>query len=125
MCTSKPAFVKSGHIYIFSTFFYTKLSISGYQGVCNWKITTELFKKRLLMFPVHLHNHWCLIAVDVNCKTISLYDSLNTSARPMDIVENFLVMKSAEKNIPLGSWTKVYQDSPQQIILMIVEYMFA
>ena len=49
-----------------------------------------------------------------NCKTISLYDSLNTSAMPMDIVENFLVMKSAEKNIPLGSWTKVYQDSQRQ-----------
>ena len=89
--------------YIFSTFFYTKLSISGYQGVCNWKITTELFKKRLLMFPVHLHNHWCLVAVDVNCKTISLYDSLNNSAKPMDIVENYLVLKSAEKNISLGS----------------------
>ena len=103
--------------YIFSTFFYTKLSTSGYQGVHNWKRTSQLFEKRLLMFPVHLHNHWCLVAVDISYRTISLYDSLakgNTSARPMDIIENFLVQEAAEKNITLGSWTKACQDSPQQ-----------
>lgn len=101
--------------YIFSTFFYTKLSTSGYQGVSNWKRTNQLFEKRLLMFPIHLHRHWCLVAVDVSQRIISLYDSLTIgNTKPMDIIENFLVLEASGKDITLGSWTKVCEDSPQQ-----------
>ena len=37
--------------YIFSTFFHTKLSTSGFLGVQNWRRPRQLFEKRLPLFP--------------------------------------------------------------------------
>ena len=101
--------------YIFSSFFSTKLSTSGYRGVGNWKRTDQLFQKRLLMFPVHLTHHWYLVAVNVGYGTISLYDSLAIgNTKLMDVIENFLVQEAYGKEIILRNWTKACRDSPQQ-----------
>ena len=67
------------------------------------------------MFPVHLTNHWCLVAVNVGYGTISLYDSQAIgNTKPMDVIENFLVQEAPGKEITLRNWTKACQDSPQQ-----------
>ena len=55
--------------------------------------------------------------LDTTRNDISLNDSLakgNATTKSMDLIENFLVLEAAEKNITLRSWTKVCQDSPQQ-----------
>ena len=39
-------------VYILGNFFYTKLSISGYQGVHSWTGAVEFFHKRVIMFPI-------------------------------------------------------------------------
>jgi len=101
--------------YIFSSFFYTKLSVAGYQGVSNWKRPNCLFKKRLLIFPVHSGSHWCLIAVDIHKRVVSLYDSLgNGNAFLMNAVEQFLMMEALNKKVNADSWTKGHGRSLQQ-----------
>ena len=88
-------------VFIFSTLFYTKFSTSGYQGVCNWTRKVELFDKRVLLFLVHLTNHWCLVAVYMTTGTITLHDSLpsSNSAHCMDVVEQYLIIEAAERKL--------------------------
>ena len=57
--------------------------------------------------------------LDTTRNDVSLYDSLakgNATTKPMDLIENFLVLEAAEKNITLGprAGRKFVQDSPQQ-----------
>ena len=106
--------IKYTDTYIFNSFFYTKLSVAGYQGIRNWKRPSQLFKKRLLIFPVHLGNHWCLISVDPYKRIISLYDSLGKgNASLMNTVETFLVMEAMNKEVAADSWIKILEHSPQ------------
>ena len=63
-------------IYVYSTFFYPKLLSCGYNAVQQWTHGEDMFSKRLLLFPIHLSVHWCLVAVDVAEHCISYYDSL-------------------------------------------------
>ena len=94
--------------YIFNTFFHAKLSTSDLVGVQNWRRPRQLFEKRLLLFPVHLQNHWCLVVVFTTDRTICLYDSLGTSSRSfrsMEVTEKFLAMEAArfrklDKSLP-------------------------
>lgn len=64
-------------VFIYSTFFYTKLSRHGYSGVSGWHKVVDINIKRLLMFPVHqtARAHWCLVVVDILKKEIVCYDS--------------------------------------------------
>ena len=42
------------------------------------------------MVPLHLSNHWCLVAVDVTYHKITLHDSLaNNNLHCMDIIEQY------------------------------------
>ena len=91
---------KHKDVYIFNTFFYTKLLVSGYQSICNWAKTIPLFTKRFIMVPLHLTNHWCLVAIDVvHCKII-LHDSLQSESIPcLDILEQYLLLEAAKRNL--------------------------
>ena len=103
-------------VYIFNTFFYIKFSTSGYKGVCNWTSKVELFDKRVLLFPVHLTNHWCLVAVYLTTNRIALHDSLPTSnsTRCMDVVERYLLKEAAKRKFTLGRFSKEAFTFPQQ-----------
>lgn len=35
----------------------------------------DLFSKRLLLVPVHVEVHWCLVTADLTKKTVCLFDS--------------------------------------------------
>ena len=50
---------KFADVYVYNTFFYTKLLSSCHQGVQSWNKGVNIFSKRLLIFPVHLQVHWC------------------------------------------------------------------
>ena len=107
---------KHKDIYIFSTFFYTKLLVSGYQGICNWAKTIPLFTKKFVMVPLHLSNHWSLVAIDMVHYQIILHDSLpNNSIHCLDILEQYLLLEAAKQNFAVKIWIKeVCKECPQQ-----------
>lgn len=63
-------------VYAFNTFFYPKLSKSGYHSVCRWTKKVDLFSYDMLLVPIHLGMHWCMSVVDFKTKCISYYDSM-------------------------------------------------
>ncbi|XP_070538853.1 sentrin-specific protease-like [Ptychodera flava] len=63
-------------IHIFSTYFYPQLKSKGYRGVIKWTKKINIFKKRLLMFPIHLGAHWSLVVCSLLKKTLLYLDSL-------------------------------------------------
>jgi len=69
---------KYGNIFAFNTFFYSKLSSQGFKSVLHWHKGTDLFGRRLLLFPVHLKelSHWCLVVANVANRQLSCLDSL-------------------------------------------------
>lgn len=65
-------------VYAFNTFFYLALSEKGYSHISRWTKKIDIFAKEKLFVPVHIEdeNHWCLMCVNFNKKTIKYYDSL-------------------------------------------------
>lgn len=86
-------------VHAFSSFFYTKLSLSGYEGVYKWARSNDLFSKRVLLFPVHHRNHWCLVSVNLTSCKLSLYDSLvnQSKSQCLDAIEKYLISKEVEQ----------------------------
>jgi hypothetical protein len=70
-----------GSIYVFSTFFYTKLVGNGAEHVQRWTAGTDIFKHRLIYIPVHLPMHWTFVVIDVPKLRIEYYDSLGGKGR--------------------------------------------
>ncbi|XP_077471984.1 uncharacterized protein LOC144086078 isoform X5 [Stigmatopora argus] len=62
-------------VHFLNTFFHRKLVAKGFDGVKRWTKQVDLFSKNLVLVPVHLEFHWCLVAVDMCRKKISLLDS--------------------------------------------------
>ncbi|KAG0439522.1 Sentrin-specific protease [Dictyocoela muelleri] len=106
-------------VFIFSTFFYTKLNKCGYEGVNSWiteyndpevsdylklydnlnvdnnfnynKNNKDLFTYDYLFMPIHLSNHWIFVCIDIKRSTIEMYDSLqNTNPTVILKIKNFL-----------------------------------
>lgn len=61
--------------YSFSSWFYEKLKKG--QDVTRWAKKVDLFSFRLLIIPVYLTAHWCIIIVDNNQKQIEYFDSFH------------------------------------------------
>lgn len=66
--------------HFFNSFFISKLLEDGnynFEGVRNWTRQSDLFSCRLVMALVNVGNqHWCLVVVDFEAKTIRYYDSM-------------------------------------------------
>lgn len=63
--------------YAFTTFFYPKLIKDGYSSLKRWTRKVDIFSHDFLLVPIHLGVHWCLAVIDINCKEIRYYDSMN------------------------------------------------
>ena len=50
-----------------STYFYPKLLKEGYSGVERWTKKLNLFSFDLILIPIHLGQHWCLVVVNFKC----------------------------------------------------------
>ena len=100
-------------IFMYSTFFYSKLSNYGYRAVCHWHKEVDRFSKKLLIFPIHQEEcvHWYLAVVDVANKQIIHFDSLKKeNLKCSQILRNYLQELNGqtystvqEKNIPIQS----------------------
>ncbi len=63
--------------YAFSTFFYPKLTKDGYASLKRWTRKCDIFSFDLILVPIHLGLHWTLAVIDVACKEVRYYDSMN------------------------------------------------
>ncbi|XP_078526639.1 sentrin-specific protease 3 isoform X2 [Lissotriton helveticus] len=68
-------------VHFFNSFFYDKLRTKGYDGVKRWTKNVDIFKKDLLLIPIHLEVHWSLVSVDVTQRSITYFDSQRTLNR--------------------------------------------
>lgn len=62
-------------------------------GALTWSFLTQvdLFSKDLLLVPIHLEVHWCLVTADNVQKSICLYDSQgNALQKVARVTEAFL-----------------------------------
>lgn len=105
-------------IHFFNTFFHKQLVTKGYDGVKRWTKKVELFKKTLLLIPIHLQVHWALVGVNIPNKTISFYDSQGLHLKfCTENILKYLMTEAKEKNHPefLQGWqTTVKKCIPQQ-----------
>ncbi|NXY27038.1 SENP2 protease, partial [Atrichornis clamosus] len=62
-------------VYAFNTFFYPKLNATSQKAVKRWTKDVDIFKHDIILVPIHLRNHWTLLAVDLRKKTIKYFDS--------------------------------------------------
>ena len=108
-CQENP---KHCRVLLMRTYFYTKLTSSGYdyKSVKRWTNKAKLLKKGFknisnifqldkLIFPVHVNNmHWCCGVVDFKSKTISYFDSMNgPSSSFFNIITKYIIDEFQDK----------------------------
>ncbi|XP_069474723.1 sentrin-specific protease 5 [Ambystoma mexicanum] len=105
-------------VHFFNSFFHRQLVTKGYNGVKRWTKKVDLFKKSLLLIPIHLEVHWSLITVNLPDRIISFYDSQGIHFKfCVENIRKYLTTEAREKNNPefLQGWqTAVTQCIPQQ-----------
>ena len=78
-------------IYAFSSFFLTKLLMTGRKGVKRGTKNIDIFSMDLILVPVHLTMHWCMAIIDMRANQIRCYDSLGgTNCTCLNALENYL-----------------------------------
>ena len=135
-CQENP---KHCRVLLMNTFFYTKLTSSGYnyKSVKRWTKKVKLVKKGLsnissifeldkLIFPVHVNKiHWCCGCVDFKKKVFLYFDSMNgASSSFFNNMRKYIVDEFQDKlkgdqskyNLDLKQWKQNNNRSkyPQQ-----------
>ncbi|KAK6302372.1 hypothetical protein J4Q44_G00267270 [Coregonus suidteri] len=96
-------------VHFFNSFFHRQLMTKGYEGVKRWTKKVDLFSKALLLVPIHLEIHWCLVTVDTASKRIHLYDSQG------------IVFKEAAENV-LSEYRFPQQTNENDCGVFVLEY---
>ncbi|XP_073929533.1 sentrin-specific protease 5 isoform X2 [Castor canadensis] len=94
-------------VHFFNSFFHRQLVTKGYNGVKRWTKKVDLFKKSLLLIPIHLEVHWSLITVTLSNRIISFYDSQGIHFKfCVENIRKYLLTEAREKNRPefLQGW---------------------
>ncbi|XP_069020747.1 sentrin-specific protease 5-like [Embiotoca jacksoni] len=112
--------VESSHdkVHFLNSFFHRQLMTKGYDGVKRWTKQVDLFSKSLLLVPIHLEVHWCLVTADIVKKKICLYDSQgNALQKVARNILKYLMSEAKEKQQPAfeNGWTVSFDEKiPQQ-----------
>lgn len=69
------------NVYTFNSFFWPKLSKGGHATVARWTRLTNIFEYNLILLPIHLTMHWCLVCIEPKNHIIKYYDSLKIPNR--------------------------------------------
>nr|XP_046265313.1 sentrin-specific protease 5-like [Scatophagus argus] len=86
-------------VHFLNSFFHRQLMTKGYDGVKRWTKRVDLFSKSLLLVPIHLEVHWCLVSADNVKKKICLYDSQgNALQKVARNILKYLMTEAKEKN---------------------------
>lgn len=92
--------MESAHhkVHFLNSFFHRQLMTKGYDGVKRWTKQVDLFSKSLLLVPIHLEVHWCLVTADIDKKKICLYDSQgHTLQKVARNILKYLMTEAKEK----------------------------
>ncbi|XP_029380959.1 sentrin-specific protease 5-like [Echeneis naucrates] len=88
----------SHKVHFLNSFFHRQLMTKGYDGVKRWTKQVDLFSKSLLLVPIHLEVHWCLVTADLVKKKICLYDSQgNALQKVARNILKYLMTEAKEK----------------------------
>lgn len=112
--------MESAHhkVHFLNSFFHRQLMTKGYDGVKRWTKQVDLFSKSLLLVPIHLEVHWCLVTADIVKKKICLYDSQgNALQKVARNILKYLMTEAKEKQQTAfeNGWTVSFDEKiPQQ-----------
>lgn len=112
--------MESSHhkVHFLNSFFHRQLMTKGYDGVKRWTKQVDLFSKSLLLVPIHLEVHWCLVIADIVNKKICLYDSQgNALQKVARNILKYLMSEAKEKKQTAfeSGWTVAFDEEiPQQ-----------
>lgn len=108
-------------VYAFCTFFFPKLIAANHAGVQRWTRAIDIFSFDILLVPVHLDTHWCLMAVDFRERSFAYYDSVGLPAEMSRshflAMYNYLVEESWRRRgrgIDWNDWTARVTEVPRQ-----------
>ncbi|XP_047098399.1 sentrin-specific protease 1-like [Schistocerca piceifrons] len=107
-------------IYTFNTFFFPRLYSSGFSAVRRWTRKIDIFAYEILIVPIHLSIHWCMVAINFKKKTICYYDSMNSSNNVcLKVLWDYLNSESMDKRndeFNYDGWkTENVKEIPQQV----------
>ncbi|KAJ8011232.1 hypothetical protein DPEC_G00056020 [Dallia pectoralis] len=105
-------------VHFFNSFFHRQLMTKGYEGVKRWTRKVDLFSKSLLLVPIHLEIHWCLVTVNTTTKRIHLYDSqgLEFKEAAQNVLRYITTEAKEKKQTSFQCGWKIYfiESIPQQ-----------
>ncbi|NXN23093.1 SENP2 protease, partial [Nycticryphes semicollaris] len=105
-------------VHAFSTFFFPKLYSGGYKAVARWTKTVDLFKKDMILVPIHSHMHWTLAVIDIREKIVKYFDSMGQKGDYIcQILLKYLQEESSEKRnmkMDISEWS-VHSMEPHEI----------
>ncbi|KIJ41648.1 hypothetical protein M422DRAFT_48532 [Sphaerobolus stellatus SS14] len=108
-------------LWVFSTFFYTKLTTNGYTSVATWSKRWDVFAQELIIIPVHKFHHWSLVVVskpyasihpigpvpaDPSPAQILSMDSLGGGQEPAQAAVADWLFKVAQPLLQMNQWIK-------------------
>ncbi|XP_036941253.1 sentrin-specific protease 5-like isoform X1 [Acanthopagrus latus] len=112
--------MESAHhkVHFLNSFFHRQLMTKGYDGVKRWTKQVDLFSKNLLLVPIHLEVHWCLVTADSVKKRICIYDSQGNALQKVarNILKYLMTEAKEKKQTAFESgWTVSFDEKvPQQ-----------
>jgi len=69
--------IEHSNYFCFSTYFYSALCRKGLNAVKKWYINCNIFSYKKIFIPLLENNHWLLVVVDLEVKSLVLYDSFS------------------------------------------------
>ena len=85
-------------LYVFNTFFYSKVQANGYESVKRWTRRVDLFSFDMILIPIHLGIHWCCAEINFKTRSIIYYDSLhNRNDKCLKTLLNYLIEEHKDK----------------------------
>ncbi|KAF8343928.1 uncharacterized protein EI90DRAFT_2900825, partial [Cantharellus anzutake] len=109
-------------VHYFNTFFYSKLSSSGYEKarLNKWTKKVDIFAKDALLIPINLGNsHWTFACINLRRKRIEYFDSLGRCRSSVyEILRDYLDKEHIDKKkigFSFDGWRDYFStDTPQQ-----------
>lgn len=105
-------------VHCFNTFLYEQLQKKGYSSVRRWTKKIDIFDFNMLIIPIHLGNHWCLIQIKIKEKCIQYFDSMGSpNNHCLKSMLQYLVDEYKDKkngDLDAGEW-KLINMTPSEI----------
>ncbi|WWC97194.1 hypothetical protein V866_004073 [Kwoniella sp. B9012] len=110
-------------VHAFNSFFYQRISETGYSAVKRWTKKVDIFSKDLVIFPVNIGNmHWTACAINLAKKRIEYFDSMgdygNHRADIFKRIRGYLNDEHQDKKkkpFDFSGWTNEFNEhTPQQ-----------